>query len=107
MTLRTSASRVGGGLQGALSLAAAGELELADATEIASTALNSFKADGVSVSQAADILAGAANASATSVQEMKYSLAACAAVASSVGLSFKDTSSALAVFAQNGLKGQP
>jgi len=36
---------------------------------------------------------------------MKYSLAACAAVASSVGLSFKDTSTALAVFAQNGLKG--
>ncbi|MCR4436647.1 MAG: phage tail tape measure protein [Clostridiales bacterium] len=96
---------VGGGLQGALSLAAAGELELADAAEIASTALNSFKADGISVSQAADILAGAANASATSVQEMKYSLAACAAVASSVGMSFKDTSAALAVFAQNGLKG--
>lgn len=96
---------LGGGLQGALSLAAAGELELAEAAEIASTALNSFKTDGISVSQAADILAGAANASATSVQEMKYSLSACAAVASSVGLSFKDISTALAVFAQNGLKG--
>ncbi len=96
---------MGGGLKGALSLAAAGELELADAAEIASTVLNSFRADGLNVSQAADILAGAANASATSVSEMKFSLSACSAVASSVGLSFKDTSTALAAFANNGLKG--
>ncbi|MRX70843.1 phage tail tape measure protein [Bacillus lacus] len=94
-----------GGLEGALSLATAGELELADAAEIASTALNAFKDDGLSVSKAADILAGAANASATSVGEIKYSLAAVSAVASGVGLTFKDTSTALAVFAQNGLKG--
>jgi TP901 family phage tail tape measure protein len=61
---------MGGGLKGALSLAAAGEIELADAAEIASTVLNSFRSDGLNVAQAADILAGAANASATSVQEM-------------------------------------
>lgn len=94
-----------GGLAGALSLAAAGEIELGDAAEIASTALNAFKSDNLSVAQAADILAGAANASATDVGEMKYGLASVSAVASSVGLSFSDTSTALAVFAQNGLKG--
>ncbi|HAB7745343.1 TPA_asm: phage tail tape measure protein [Listeria monocytogenes] len=94
-----------GGLSGALSLATAGELDLGDAAEIAATALNAFKKDNISVSKAADILAGAANASATSVSEMKFSLAASASVASGVGLSFKDTSTALAVFAQNGLKG--
>ena len=96
---------LGGGLKGALNLAAAGEIELADAAEIASTVLNSFKSDGLSVGKAADILAGAANASATSVGELKFSLSACSAVASAVGLTFKDTSTALAVFAQNGLKG--
>lgn len=96
---------VNGGLDGALSLAVAGELELADAAEVASTALNAFKKDNLSVMDAADLLAGAANASATSVAEMKYSLSMVSAVASGVGLSFKDTNSALAVFAQNGLKG--
>ena len=96
---------INGGLEGALNLAVAGELDLADAAEIASTALNAFKADGLSVSDAADILAGAANASATSVGELKYGLSAVASVASGMGLSFKDTSTALAVFAQNGLKG--
>lgn len=94
-----------GGLSGALSLATAGELELGDAAEIASTALNAFKADAISVQDAADILAGAANASATGVSELKFSLSAVSAVASGVGLSFKDTTTALALFAQNGLKG--
>lgn len=94
-----------GGLSGALSLATAGELELADAAEVASTVLNAFRSDALSVQEAADILAGAANASATSVEELKFGLAQSAAVASSVGLSFQDTATALAAFAQNGLKG--
>lgn len=96
---------INGGLEGALSLATAGELGLAEAAEIASTALNAFKDDNLSVIQAADLLAGAANASATSVSEMQHSLAMVSAVASGIGLSFKDTTTALAVFAQNGLKG--
>lgn len=94
-----------GGLSGALSLATAGGLELADAAEIASTALNAFRDDNLSVAKAADILAGAANSSATTVEEMKYGLSMTSAVAAGMGLSFKDTATALAVFAQSGLKG--
>jgi TP901 family phage tail tape measure protein len=96
---------IGGGLVGALNLATAGELQLSEAAEIASTALNSFKKDGLSVSDAADILAGSANASATSVQEMKFGLSMVSAVAAGAGLTFKDTAASLALFAQNGLKG--
>ncbi|PEE32381.1 phage tail tape measure protein [Bacillus cereus] len=96
---------INGGLEGALNLATAGELELGDAAEIASTALNAFKDDNLSVAQAADLLAGAANASATSVGEVKFGLSMVSAVAAGVGLSFKDTTTALALFAQNGLKG--
>ena len=88
-----------------MDLAAAGGVSVADAAEIASTALNAFKNDSLSVAQASDILAGAANASATSVGELKLGLSAVSAVASAVGMSFKDTNTALAIFAQNGLKG--
>lgn len=94
-----------GGLSGALTLAAAGGIELADAAEIASTALNAFRKDNLSVAAAADILAGAANASATDIAGLREGLQQAAAVASGVGMSFKDTTTALAVFAQNGLKG--
>ncbi|MBT2615333.1 MULTISPECIES: phage tail tape measure protein [unclassified Bacillus (in: firmicutes)] len=96
---------LGGGLEGALNLATAGTLELQEAAEIASTALNAFKDDNISVTRAADILAGTANASATAVGEMNFALSAVSAVASGVGLNFEETSATLGVFAQNGLKG--
>jgi len=94
-----------GGLRGALYLAVAGEINVADAAEIASTALNAFKRDNLTVVQAADILAGAANASATDISRLKLGLSQCAAVSSAAGLSFKDTANTLAVFSQNGLQG--
>lgn len=94
-----------GGLEGALNLATAGELELGEAAQIASTALNAFRDDNLTVIEAADLLAGAANASATDVRELQFGLSQVAAVAAGVNLSFADTSTALAVFAQNGLKG--
>jgi TP901 family phage tail tape measure protein len=96
---------VKGGLEGALSLATAGELDLAEAAEIASTALNAFRDDNLSVMDAANILAGGANAAATSVREMQFGLSQVSAVTSGLGLSFKDTATALALFSNNGLKG--
>lgn len=96
---------INGGLSGALSLATAGELDLAAAAEIASTALNAFKADNLTVAKSADILSGAAVSSATTVEELRYGLQMSSAVAAGMGLTFKDTATSLAVFAQNGLKG--
>lgn len=96
-----------GGLEAALNLATAGGLELADSAEIMSTAMNAFKSDGLEASEVANTLAGAANASATSVGELKFGLSMVSAVASGLGVSFKDTNTALAVFAQNGLAISP
>ena len=94
---------LGDASQAALDLAAAGQLSLPEAAEIMSTAMNAFHMDDAT--HAADVLVGAANASATGVQELKYSLSAVSAVAAGVGMSFDDTNTALAVFANNGLKG--
>jgi TP901 family phage tail tape measure protein len=94
-----------GGLEAALNLATAGGLGLADAAAIMSTSLNAYKADNMSAANAADILAGTANASATGVSELQLSLAAVSAVAAGVGMTFKDTNIALGLFANNGLKG--
>jgi TP901 family phage tail tape measure protein len=101
----TAEQIMNGGLKGALDLASAGGLQLADAAAIASTALNAFKDDNLTVSESANILAGAANSSATDISELKFGLSAVSAVASGAGMSFKDTATALAVFAQNGLAG--
>lgn len=95
-----------GGLKDSLNLATAGELDLAKAAETMSTALNSFTNDtSLTSAKAANLLAGAANASATDVGEMSFALTQSAAVANMVNQSFESTSTALALLAQNGLKG--
>ncbi|MGP4080979.1 phage tail tape measure protein [Pseudalkalibacillus sp. R45] len=96
---------IGGGLAGSLDLAAAGSLSMADAAMVASTALNSFKKDGLEMSDVADILAGGANASATSVMELQQGLSQVSAVASSAGMNFRDTVTSLSLFANAGLRG--
>jgi TP901 family phage tail tape measure protein len=101
----TPAQVQAGGLEQALNLATAGGLDLAKAAEIMSTGLNTFKKDGMSAADASNILAGSANASATSVEELQYGLAAVGTVADGTGFSFQDTAAALGVFANNGLKG--
>jgi TP901 family phage tail tape measure protein len=101
----TPAQVKAGALEAGLNLATAGGLDLAKAAEIMSTALNAFRKDGMSAAQASNILAGTANASAASVEELQYGLAQVGAVAAGVGLSFKDTNVALGTFANYGLKG--
>lgn len=90
--------------QAALDLAAAGDLSLTEAAEVMSTAMNVFGTkDAIHV---ADLLAGAANASATDVHEMKYAFSQVAADAHGVGMSIDDVNVALATFAQYGQKGE-
>jgi TP901 family phage tail tape measure protein len=93
------------GLAGALDLAVAGNLRLAEAATIASTGVNAFKKEGLTIRDTSNILAGAANASATDVDSLRMSLAQVGVVAASKELSFKDTNAALALFANNGFKG--
>jgi TP901 family phage tail tape measure protein len=101
----TPAQVEAGALQAALAMAAAGDIELADAAEIAANALNAFNLQAKDMNMVADVMAGAANASATDIGELKYALSMSSAVAAQAGLSFQDTTTALAVLAQRGLKG--
>lgn len=96
-------SVMGDATKAALDLAVVGGLELPEAAKVMSTAMNAFKV--TDATHAADTLSGAANASATNVHEMSYAMSACASVAAGMGVSFEDTSAALALFAKNGLLG--
>lgn len=97
-------SVLGEASQAALDLAAAGDLSLTEAAEVMSTAMNVFGTKDVT--HVADLLAGAANASATDVREMKYAFSQVAADAHGVGMSIDDVNVALATFAQYGQKGE-
>lgn len=100
-----TADILGGGLKGALSLAAAGELSVSEAAETAASALTQFKLKGNQVPHVADLLAAAAGKAQGSVHDMGYALNQSGLVASQFGLSIEDTTGALAEFANAGLIG--
>ena len=94
-----------GGLAGALSLAAAGSLEVGDAAEIAATALTQFKLSGQDIPHLADLLAAGAGKAQGSVEDIGNALKQSGLVASQFGLSIEDTTGTLAAFASAGLTG--
>lgn len=94
---------LGGGLEAALNLASAGSLDVASSANVMSIAMNAFKKDMLSPAQAADILASSANSSTLDVNNLRLGIAAVGSVATSLGLTFKDTAAAIAIFGNNGL----
>lgn len=94
-----------GALANTLSLATAGDLELADAATVAANAMNVFGLSGEDSQRAVDALAGAANASSADVDQLAMSLAQGGLAAANAGLSIEETTAVLAAFADAGLKG--
>lgn len=86
-------------------LAAAGEISLPRAAEIAANAMNNFNLAGADMPNIADKVAGAANASAISVEEFAQSMSQVGAVANLAGVSFDDTAIAIAAMGNAGIKG--
>jgi TP901 family phage tail tape measure protein len=99
------AEQKAGALSSTLTLAAAGGLELGEAAEFVVQGLKTF---GLRADQSARVsaaLAGAANASTSSVQDMGLALSQTGAGARNAGLSIEETTGVLAAFADNGIKG--
>jgi TP901 family phage tail tape measure protein len=96
---------LGGGLKGALDLAAAGNLEVGDAAEIAATAMTQFNLTGAQVPHIADLLAAGAGKAQGEVADMGMALKQGGLVASQFGLSIEETVGTLSAFASAGLLG--
>lgn len=96
---------IGGALPGALALAAAGQLDVSKATEIASNAMTQFKLAGADVPHVADLLAASADKSVASVESVGEALNQSGLVAAQFGLSVEDTVGTLTAFSKAGLNG--
>lgn len=96
---------MGGAADATVALAAAGEVDLTTAATIASNAMNQFGLSAAEMPKVADLIAGAANASAIDVTDFGMSLSQAGAVANLVGLSFDDLSVAIAAMGNAGIKG--
>ncbi|WP_203723793.1 phage tail tape measure protein, partial [Actinoplanes teichomyceticus] len=96
---------INGGLSGALSLAAAGQMDVAEAAETAASALTQFKLKGSDVPHIADLLAAGAGKAQGSVHDLGAALNQAGLVSAQMGLSVEDTTGTLAAFASAGLMG--
>lgn len=94
---------LGGGLKGALSLAAAGQISVADAASYASTAMTQFGLSGKDVPHIADLLAAAANKAQGEVSDFATAMKYVGPVAHQMGISIEETSGTLALLASNGI----
>jgi TP901 family phage tail tape measure protein len=97
---------LGGGLTGALSLAAAGGLDVAQAAEIAATALTQFNLEGSELPHVADLLAAGAGKAQGGVSDMANALKYAGVPLAQLGVSIEETAGSIALFASNGILGE-
>lgn len=94
-----------GAADATVALAAAGQIALPEAAAIASNAMNQFKLAASDLPRIADLIAGAANASAIDVGDFGFALSQAGAVANLAGVSFDDLAAAIALMGNQGIKG--
>jgi len=93
-------------MPGMLSLAASGDIEIADAADIASSALRGFGLEATQSGHVADVLAKAAADTNAQVTDMGYALKYAAAPAHALGLSLEETAAAVGIMSNAGIKGE-
>jgi TP901 family phage tail tape measure protein len=100
------ADTINGGLAGALDLAAAGSLGVADAAGIMATAMSQFKIEGDQASHVADLLAAGAGKAQGEVSDFAGALKYVGPNAKAMGVSIEETVGVLAMFADQGVLGE-
>lgn len=93
------------GARGVLQLATAAQIDNAQATQFAASALNAFGLAGSDAVHVADVLTNAANASQGSIEDMAIAMQQASAVARQVGISFEDTVGFLTLLSRAGIQG--
>ncbi len=94
-----------GALKSAMDLAAAGNMDLAQAATLTGTSMNAFSLRAEKAKTVADALAGGANASAADVSDLSLALSQGGTSAAAYGLNINESVGALSAFADNAIRG--
>ena len=101
----TASQIMGGALTGALNLAAAGSISMADAATYTAQAMAIFDLKASQANRIADVFAAGALGSTADVSTLAQALAQGGLSASQMGVGLEDTIAMLSLFDQNALKG--
>ncbi len=99
----STANILGGALRGSMSLAAAGELDMASAAKIGAVTMTQFGLKGKDFAHIADVLAAGAGKSATDVSSLSMALGYVGPVAAQMNVSLEESVGTLALLSQGGL----
>lgn len=91
--------------KGSLQLAAAAQIDAAQAATIQSSALQAFGLAAGEAGRVADVLANTANASNAEITDVAWALQQAGAVSHQFGLSVEDSAAAIGLFSNSGIKG--
>lgn len=95
-----------GGLAGALSLAASGQIDVAEAAETTASTLTQFQLSGDKAVHVADLLAAGAGKAQGGVHDIGLALSYAGVAANGMGVSVEETVGTLAEFASAGIIGE-
>lgn len=101
-----TAAQITKSIPGVLSLAAAGEMELARAAEVSVNILGAYQLSASDAAHVSDVLAKAAASGSLSVEDLGFSFKYVGPVAKSAGVALETTASALALLSNAGIKGE-
>lgn len=94
-----------GAAEAATDLAAAGGVDVPKAAGVMAAAMQQFNIAGEESAHVADVLAGAANASLSDINQMGIGLAQVGGVANAAGMDIDETATFMAIMANNGIRG--
>jgi len=98
-------AELGGALRASIDLAAATELDMVQASELAVIVMSTFGKSAEEVTGAMDYMVRAADASVATVSELGMALTNIGPIAAAAGISFEDINIALALLASRGIRG--
>ncbi|MBE6723297.1 MAG: phage tail tape measure protein, partial [Ruminococcaceae bacterium] len=93
-------------MPGLLDMAAASGESIANSSEIASSALRAFGLDASKTGHIADVLAANANMTNAAVMDTGYAFKYAAPIAHSLGMSMEETTAAIGIMSNAGIKGE-
>jgi len=89
-----------------LALAAAGQMDLARTSDIASNILTGFQLKATEMARVSDVMAKAVTTSNTNVEQLGYAMKYIAPVAASFGISIEETAAAVGKLSDAGIQGE-
>lgn len=93
-------------MPGVLALAAAGQMDLARTSDIASNILTGFQLEAEESMRVVDVMAKTMTSSNTNIEQLGYAMKYVAPVAASLGISIEETAAAIGKLSDAGIQGE-